>query len=264
MDVIPVTTAIPYGKTSTARGIPDDTLGELGPLIHETCFQLTEQHIRRKVEEAQGMVIAACGTIAQNTVKRGLSRGLTKRQTPLCDIYYSQGSVRVIVFNWTHYCYPYLSFLSFESPRLQEAAQVHDQGNDFLLRLVGGDPQPSESFVPRSIERRIHWLTHKRHAFQTRSIPRQRCIPGMPTLAEYVVGTSKPYLCSGRTQSNCTSWWRRKSRWVSRLMGRYPSRDKERCREIRRPRHLPRYLDSSRALLELQSGSKADDLGSST
>jgi hypothetical protein len=48
------------------------------------------------------------------------------------------------------------------------------------------------------------------------------------------------------------------------LMGRYPSRDKERCREIRRPRHLPRYLDSSRALLELQSGSKADDLGSST
>jgi hypothetical protein len=25
VDVIPITTAIPYGKTSTARGIPDDT-----------------------------------------------------------------------------------------------------------------------------------------------------------------------------------------------------------------------------------------------
>jgi hypothetical protein len=213
VDVIPVTTAIPYGKTSTARGIPDDTLGELGPLIHETCLQFTEQHIRRKVEEVQGIVIAACGTIAQNTVKRSLSQGLTKRQTLTCDIYYSQGSIKVIVFNWKHYCYPYLPFLSFENRRLQEAARIHDQGNDFLLRLVGGILNPvNRSSQERSIERRRHWLTNNWHAFQTRSIPRQRCIIGTPRLEDS--------LCSGRTQSNCTGWWRRKSRWVSRSDGK--------------------------------------------
>jgi hypothetical protein len=198
---------------------------------------------------------AACGTIAQNTVKRSLSQGLTKRQTSNCDIYYSQGFIRVIVFNWTHYCYPYLLFLSFENHRLQEAARIHDQGNDFLLRLVGGDPQPSESFVSRNIRCRRHWLTNNWHAFQTRSIPRQRCIPGRPgwRTASAVTEPSRTAQAGGEGNRDGSA----------DRPGRYPSRHKERCREIRRPRHLPRYLDFSRALLELQSGSKEDDLGSS-
>lgn len=42
--------------------------------------------------------------------------------------------------NWPHYCYPYLPFLSFERPRLQEAAQTRDQGNKLpaMLGARGG------------------------------------------------------------------------------------------------------------------------------